>query len=136
MNQMNQMTETQRLSNDKFHQEITVVRQNIDEVKEILQQFKVVSRSKREPRKGLFSRRRRQIPVEVVPETTVKSPLRLDELLPLLPQLGGMIPQLNNPKVAETLKILSNPAVAAMIQQFMANSGGKAKAMVPARRRA
>lgn len=132
---MNQLTETQRLSHEQFQQELISVRQNIDEVKGLLQQFKVVS-SQRSSRRGLLSRRRnRPIPVEVVQvEASAKPQLRIDELLPLLPQLSGMIPQLNNPKVAETIKILSNPAVAGMIRQFMANNATKGKAVVPAKR--
>ncbi len=130
---MNQFTETQRLSNDRFQHELTSVRQNIDEVKEMLEQFRVVSA--RRSRRGFLSRRNRSIPVEVVTaETSGKPQIRVDELLPLLPQLGGVIPQLNNPKVAETIKILSNPAVAAMIRQFMATNGLKGKAAVPAKR--
>jgi hypothetical protein len=130
-NQLHQLSEAQKLSTDQLQQEITLVRENIREVKDILNQFKVVS-ADRSRRKGLFSRRRSSIPVQVEPET--KSPIRLEELLPLLPQLSGMIPQLNNPKVAETIKILSNPAVVSMIQQFMSNGGLKMKTEVPQQR--
>lgn len=121
------MSESQRKSQDKVELEIAEVKQNIAEVKEMLQQSKAVAASKRSGRKGLFSRPRQTIPVEIQPEPTIKAPIGLDELLPLLPQLGGMIPQLNNPKVAETLKILSNPAIAGMIRQFISTSGGKTK---------
>lgn len=99
------------------------VRQEIQEVKEMLDQLK--SRQTRPIRRGIFTKRRRPMPEEDHVETAVKAKqtLPLDELLPLLPHLGGVIPQLKNPKVQETIKILSNPAVAGMIQQFVANGG-------------
>lgn len=91
-------------------------------MKELLGRLKI--RPQSSPRRGLFPRRRSAIPVTLEPESKKSKPIiPLEELLPLLPQLGGVIPQLKNPKVMESIKILANPAVIGMIQQFLANGG-------------
>ncbi|NGQ96006.1 hypothetical protein G3578_12645 [Brevibacillus sp. SYP-B805] len=129
-NRLHQLTEAHKASSDQLQQEIAQVNQNLQEVKEILNQFKVVASSRRK-RRGLLSRRR-SIPVQVEPETNGTSPIRLEELLP---QLGSLIPQLKNPKVAETIKLLSNPVVFSMIQQLMSSGANKGLAeMLPQRR--
>ncbi|MET3291683.1 UNVERIFIED_CONTAM: hypothetical protein ABID98_004253 [Brevibacillus sp. OAP136] len=78
----------------------------------------------------LFSRSRSQ---PVVEEAPVQMPsIKLDDLLPLLPHLSGVIPQLGNPKVADAMKMLSNPAVMSLIQQFLqGNMGGLLKQNSP-----
>nr|WP_253726051.1 hypothetical protein [Brevibacillus borstelensis] len=108
------------------------VRQEIQEMKATLDRLKVRQPSQRR-RGGLFGRRR-SIPVELEPPKP-KPALPLEDLLPLLPQLGNVIPQLKNPKVAESVKVLSNPAVIAMIQQFLANGGLKGRTVTPVSRR-
>lgn len=130
---VSQMSEEHKLSNEQVLQEMASVRQDIQDVKYILNQFRLAAGKR--SRRGLFSRRR-SIPVTVEPEVPNKQQmLRLDELLPLLPQLGGMIPQLKNPKVAETIRVLSNPAVAGMIQQFVASNKAKPAALPKGRSR-
>ncbi len=116
--------------NDQLLQQIVMMQQNMDEMKSVLTRLKPVRPSSMG---GLFGRKRKSIPVTVEPEAKPKLSLSLDELLPLLPQLGGIIPQLNNPKVKETMKVLGNPAVVGMIQQFLANGGlkGKTQASLP-----
>ncbi len=76
-------------------------------------------------RSGLFSRKNKPEKEEIALPTN-KGLIPLEDLLPLLPQLSGMIPQLKSPKVAETMKLLANPAVISMIQQFI-NNGGLAR---------
>lgn len=115
--------------NNQLLQELATVQKNMDEMRAVLTRLKPVQPSAR--RGGLFSRRRRSVPVTVEAEVKPKSSLPLEELLPLLPQLGGVIPQLNNPRVKETMKILGNPAVMGMIQQFLANGGLKGKTLTP-----
>jgi hypothetical protein len=119
--------------NSQLMREMSTMRQDMADIKGMLARFKPA----RSSRRGLFGRRR-SIPVEIEPETKTKGTLPLDELLPLLPQLGNVIPQLKNPKMAETLKVLSNPAVMGMIQQFLANGAFKRGAIkqVKGRRRA
>ncbi|MGD8192650.1 hypothetical protein ACQCN2_21995 [Brevibacillus ginsengisoli] len=110
--------------NNQLLEEIAFVHRNMDEMKTVLARLKPVAPSTR--RGGLFSRRPRNVPITVEPEVKQKPlSLPIEELLPLLPQLGGVIPQLNNPKVRDTMKILGNPAVMGMIQQFLANGGLK-----------
>lgn len=101
--------------------EMNQVRQELQDMKDTLGRLK--ARSATEPRRSLlFGARRRPIPVQPVPEKT-KPAFSLEDLLPLLPHLSGAIPQLKNPKVADSIKVLSNPAVLSMIQQFVANGG-------------
>lgn len=96
--------------------ELSTLREDVHEIKQLVERLKPV-----QSRRGLF--RKRRIPVEVEP-APAQPALPVDQLLSLLPHLGKVIPQLKNPKAAETLKILANPAVMSMIQQFLANSSG------------
>jgi len=108
-------------------QELTSVRQDVQEMKDLLSRIRVQPQRRR--RGLLFGGRRRSIPVQV--ESIQSKPaISLEQLLPLLPQLGSVIPQLKNPKVAEGVKILSNPAIVGMIQQFLANGGLKGSSTV------
>ena len=111
--------------NNQLLQELAIVQKSMDEMRSVLTRLRPVAPSVR--RGGLFSRRRSSVPVTVEPEVKPKLSLPLEDLLPLLPQLGGVIPQLNNPKVKETMKLLGNPAIMGMIQQFLANGGLKGK---------
>ncbi|MGC5325309.1 hypothetical protein [Brevibacillus sp. SYSU BS000544] len=106
--------------NEMLLRELAAVQKNVNEMRSSISRLKPVSPS---ARRGLFGRRRQTVPVVVENEPKQKLSLPIEDLLPLLPQLGGVIPQLNNPKVKETMKILGNPAVMGMIQQFMANGG-------------
>ncbi len=125
---LNRLEEAHNARSEKLLSEVQAMRLDIDEVKGLLTRFKPA----RSRRGLLFSRR--SIPVEVEAAPSGKTTMKLEELLPLLPQLGSVVPQLNHPKMAETLKILSNPAVIRMLQQFLAN-GGLGKAATPARGR-
>ncbi|MFY0544527.1 hypothetical protein [Brevibacillus sp. H7] len=121
MERLNQLSEAHNSSNEQIMREMGSVRQELHEMKEVLHLLRV--KPKREGRSGgLLFGRRRTIPVQMEPEKP-KLTLPLDQLLPLLPQLGGVIPQLKNPKVVESIKVLANPAVIAIIQQFLANGG-------------
>lgn len=123
MERFNQFSDAHASSNEQIIRELGSVRQDLQEVKEVLNRLRVTPQRQR--RSLLFGRRRQHIPVQIEPEKP-KLTLPLDQLLPLLPKLGGMIPQLKNPKVAESIKVLSNPAVMGMIQQFLANGGTQA----------
>lgn len=110
------VTELQRKTaaqHEELMTEFASLRSDMEEIKQLTSRLKP---AKRGPR-GLFGRRRRSIPVEV--EEHVKPSFSFPELLPLLPQLGKSIPQLNNQKVMEGIKILSNPAIMSMVQQFL-----------------
>jgi len=96
--------------------ELATLREDVQEIRQMVERLKPAK-----PRRSLF--RKRKIPVEVEPAPAQQT-LPVDQLLPLLPHLGKLIPQLKSPKAAETLKILANPAVMSMIQQFLANSSG------------
>lgn len=124
--------EKMAFQNEQLLKELAVVQRDMDEMKLALTRLKPAKSS---VRRGLFGRRRPSISVVEEMETKPKLSLPIEELLPLLPQLGGVIPQLNNPKVKETMKILGNPAVMGMIQHFLANGGltGKAKSIQPYR---
>ncbi|MEJ8547577.1 hypothetical protein [Brevibacillus borstelensis] len=129
---IHRIAEIQSTNNEQVMREMQQVRQDLQEMRETLDRLKVRQPSQR--RRGVLFGRRRSIPVEVEPPKP-KSPLPLDELLPLLPQLGGVIPQLKNPKVTESIKVLSNPAVIAMIQQFLTNGGLKGRTVSNVSRR-
>ncbi|MFS0558481.1 hypothetical protein [Brevibacillus sp. 179-C9.3 HS] len=73
-----------------------------------------------ERRGFLFGGRRNTAQVESVQQ---KPAISIEDILPLLPHLGDAFPQLKNPKVADSIKVLSNPAVLSLIQQFIANGG-------------
>lgn len=124
---LNQMADTHTanlekmaIQNEQLLRELASVQKNMNEMKSTISKLKPVNPS---VRRGLFGRKRPSVPVVIENEPKQKLSLPIDELLPLLPQLGGVIPQLNNPKVKETMKILGNPAVMGMIQQFLANGG-------------
>ncbi|MBO8164032.1 MAG: hypothetical protein H0Z34_09990 [Brevibacillus sp.] len=116
---INQIREANEAQSERLMAELVTLKDHVDHIRQMVERLKPAS-----SRRGLFGRRRR-IPVEVEPPQPT---LPVQELLPLLPQLGKFIPQLKNQKVAETLKVLSNPAVVSMIQQLMVNNGGGSKA--------
>ncbi|CAJ1004323.1 MULTISPECIES: hypothetical protein [Bacillales] len=126
---MNQLADAQYTSKEQIISEMDQVRSELQEMKETLNRLKVQPVPRR--RGSIFGRRRRA-PVQVEPE---KPKLSLEDLLPLLPHLSSAFPQLKNPKVAESIKVLSNPAVIAMIQQFLANSGLTGKSVTQASRK-
>lgn len=127
---VSRLAETQSQQNAQVLQELADVRNSMEEMKTVLARLKPVGR-----RRGLFGRRR-SVPVYVEPEPANKAQtIPLEELMPLLPNLSGFIPQLKNPKFAEALKVLSNPAVIRMIQQFLANGGLRKQGVAPAKGR-
>lgn len=117
------IAEVHSSGNEQVMREMHQMRQEIQMMKEKLNRMKT-SQPPQRRRGGILFGRRRPDPVEVEPPKP-KLALPLEELLPLLPQLGSVIPQLNNPKVADSIKVLSNPAVIGMIQQFLTSSGLK-----------
>ncbi|UFJ40925.1 hypothetical protein LOK74_23555 [Brevibacillus humidisoli] len=112
---VNQIREANAAQSEQVMAELATLRQHVDDIKQMVERLKPAKSRGR----GLF-KRRRSVPVEVA-QTPPEQTLSVDQLLPLLPQLGKFIPQLKNPKATETLKVLSNPAVMSMIQQFLAN---------------
>jgi hypothetical protein len=119
LKRMNQLADMHNSGNAQMIQEMNSVREELQQMKEALSQIRTGPEAKR--RGSLFGGSRSK-PELMEPEKP-KLSIPLEELLPLLPHLGGVIPQLKNPKVAESMKIFSNPAVIAMIQQFLVNGG-------------
>lgn len=117
---MNKLTDAHNASNAQMIREMSQVRQELQDMKDTLGRLK--ARPSTGQRPGILFGRRRPIPVQMEQEKP-KPALSLEDLLPLLPHLSGAIPQLKNPKVADSIKVLSNPAVMGMIQQFVANGG-------------
>lgn len=118
---MNKLARDYQVTNEQMMREMSQVRHELQEMKNTLGRMN--SRPGTGQRRGsiLFGPRRSSlVPKEV---EKPKPAFALEELLPLLPHLSNTFPQLKNPKVAESIKILSNPAVIAMIQQFLANGG-------------
>jgi hypothetical protein len=122
INALQQMNEVQAGRQEQLSAEISSLRQELGEVKEIVSKLKPVQSGGR----GVLGRRKKTaITVEEPPKTA----LPLQDLLPLLPQMVEMVPQLKKMKVAESMKLLSNPVVMNMIQQFIASGGLKTKAL-------
>lgn len=133
---MNRLADTQNSNSEQMVREMSQVRQELRDMKETLQRLKAKP-SEYSQRRSLLFRPRRRTPVPVEPEKP-KPAVSLEDLLPLLPHLSSAFPQLKNPKVAESIKVLSNPAVLSMIQQFIANGGLqvlKGKPVTPVSRR-
>ncbi|MFM1653856.1 hypothetical protein ACI7RC_17380 [Brevibacillus sp. B_LB10_24] len=118
MNTLQQMNEVQSSRQEQLSAEMSSLRQELGEVKEIVSRFKPVQSG---GRGSLGRRKKTPITVEEPPKTA----LPIQDLLPLLPQLVETVPQLKKMKVAESMKLLSNPVVMNMIQQFIANGGLK-----------
>ncbi|WP_421617221.1 hypothetical protein ACAF76_019075 [Brevibacillus sp. TJ4] len=118
---MNKLAVSQESNSERVAQEISEVRQELRDMRVVLNSLQE-RRSAQRPRRVSLLRPRlsRRAPVE--PEKP-KPSLSLEDLLPLLPHLSSALPQVKSSKVAESLKILSNPAVLSMIQQFIANGG-------------
>lgn len=122
---MNRLADAQDTSNARMMREISQVRQELQDMKDTLGRLKQPPPQRKVGgvRRGLlFGGGGRPAPVQPTPQP-VKSAISFEDLLPLLPYLGDAIPQLKNPKVADSLKLLSNPAVISMIQQFISNGG-------------
>ncbi|TKI57657.1 hypothetical protein E8L90_20690 [Brevibacillus antibioticus] len=120
---INKLADAQHTSNEKMMREMNQVRQELQDMKNSLARLKQAPpRSTGERRGLLFGGRRNTAQVEAVPPPQ-KPAISIEDLLPLLPHLGDAIPQLKNPKVADSIKVLSNPAVISLIQQFLANGG-------------
>lgn len=119
------MSETTQSSNTQLARELAGVRQDLAEMKNELSVHKEAVRHppRRSFGSGLFNRNRRQPVVEPV-QSPSKLTINMEELLPLLPYLSEMFPQLKGHKVAEAIKMLSNPAVISLIQQFLQNNMG------------
>lgn len=117
---MNRLADSTHVSNEQMLREMSEVRQELKDMKEQLGRLK--AKPSVTQRRSILFRPRSTVPVQVEPEKP-KPVLSLEDLLPLLPHLSSAIPQLKNPKVADSIKILSNPAVLSMIQQFVANGG-------------
>lgn len=119
---MNQLADSHYSNSAQVAREISQVRQELRDMRETLNSLKGKSGGYQKRRSILFRPRLSQKPAPVEPEKP-KPALSLEDLLPLLPQLSNAFPQLKNPKVADSLKILSNPAVLSVIQQFLSNGG-------------
>jgi len=119
---INRLSESQTLSSVQLTREMNQVRQELRDMKEMLNRVHSRSGSSARRRRSIFFRSRRSAP-EPAEQEKPKPAVSLDDLLTLLPHLSNAFPQLKNPKVAESLKILSNPAVLSLIQQFLANGG-------------
>lgn len=117
---MNRLADSTHVSNEQMLREMSEVRQELKDMKEQLGRLK--AKPTVTQRRSILFRPRSTVPAQVEPEKP-KPVLSLEDLLPLLPHLSSAIPQLKNPKVADSIKILSNPAVLSMIQQFVANGG-------------
>lgn len=118
---MNKLARDHTSTNEQMLREMNLVRQEMQDMKNTLGRMN--SRPRGGQRRGSFlfgSRSLLPAPREV---EKPKPAFALEDLLPLLPHLSGAIPQLKSPKVAESIKVLSNPAVMSMIQQFLANGG-------------
>lgn len=122
---VSQLKEENLQYNDQLTRQLTSLHQEFSEIKEIMSKLKPTNN-----KRGSFGKRSKPVPVQVEPEPPAKpkSGFSLEEVLPLLPDvlpllpyLGGVIPQLNGEKMADALKLFSNPAVTSMIQQFIAN---------------
>ncbi|WP_312114498.1 hypothetical protein [Brevibacillus reuszeri] len=118
---VNKLADAQNSSSAQMLREMNQVRQELQDMKDTLGRLK--ARPLPDQRRSLlFGGRRQTIPVQPIPEKT-KPAFSIEDLLPLLPHLSGAFPQLKNSKVADSIKVLSNPAVLSMIQQFVANGG-------------
>ncbi|RNB55683.1 hypothetical protein EDM57_14400 [Brevibacillus gelatini] len=118
---MHKLADAHNESNAQMMREMNQMKQDLQDMKDTLGRLKAAS--SQQPRRSiLFGARRRPIHVQPVQEKP-KPAISLEDLLPLLPHLSGAIPQLKNPKVADSIKVLSNPAVLSMIQQFISNGG-------------
>ncbi|WJQ82128.1 hypothetical protein [Brevibacillus brevis] len=120
---INKLADAQHANNAQMMKEMSQVRQELQDMKNTLGRLKQAPpKATGERRSLLFGGRRNTAQVEAVPPPQ-KPAISIEDLLPLLPHLGDAIPQLKNPKVADSIKVLSNPAVISLIQQFLANGG-------------
>lgn len=117
---MNKLAREHHSSNEQMMREMNQVRQELQEMKNALGKMNARPGGGQRRTSILFGPRRPLAPKEV---EKPKPAFALEDLLPLLPHLSGAFPQLKNPKVAESIKVLSNPAVMSLIQQFLANGG-------------
>ncbi|GAA4725050.1 hypothetical protein [Brevibacillus fulvus] len=110
---VNQLAKSNQQSYEQLLREVSAVRQEISEVKEMLDGLK--ERPRRRTR--LFSRRPSKR-VSSVPETQRQTAANLpvEQLAPLMPQLRALLPQVNQSNLAEVLK---NPALSGLLKQFM-----------------
>lgn len=118
---LHRIADSTHVSNEQMLREMGEVRQELKDMKEQLNRLKARPSGTTQRRSILF-RPRSTVPVQAEAEKP-KPVLSLEDLLPLLPHLSSAFPQLKNPKVADSIKVLSNPAVLSMIQQFVANGG-------------
>ncbi|AWX54044.1 hypothetical protein AB432_002750 [Brevibacillus brevis] len=120
---INKLADAQHANNAQIMKEMSQVRQELQDMKNTLGRLKQAPPKSTGERRGLLFGGRRSAPqVEAVTQPQ-KPAISIEDLLPLLPHLGDAIPQLKNPKVADSIKVLSNPAVISLIQQFLANGG-------------
>ncbi|GEB35619.1 hypothetical protein AV540_17540 [Brevibacillus parabrevis] len=118
---MHRLADAHDVSNAQVMREMNQMKQELQDMKDTLGRLKATP-SLGPRRSILFGGRQRPVPVQSAPEKP-KPAISIEDLLPLLPHLSGAIPQLKNPKVADSIKVLSNPAVMSMIQQFIASGG-------------
>lgn len=122
---VNRLSESSQSQNEQVVRELASMRQDMLNMRtELSRRNKETGRSFRAPR--LFGRSRSQPAPEPVLAPS-KPSINIEDLLPLLPNLGNVIPQLSNPKVADAIKMLSNPAVMSMIQQVLQGNSGLLK---------
>lgn len=129
------LSETSQSHNVQLVKELAGMREDLSSIRSELSK-RINERTPRSSvRNRLFGRSR---PEPVIEQQTPKLSINMEDVLPLLPQLGGVLPQLSNPKVAEAMKMLSNPVVMSMIQQFLQGNMGLLKqtnAMIPQNQR-
>ncbi|AKF93050.1 hypothetical protein EX87_04770 [Brevibacillus laterosporus] len=110
-------------------QEMAHLRREIQEIKMMLERLRPVEPERKRLSLSLFPRRRKP-PEPVIVQEPPKPSLGInwEQVLPLLPQLTSIMPEiskvmpkLSKSKVKDTMQILSNPAVANVIQQLLGN---------------
>ncbi|QOS98820.1 hypothetical protein JNUCC42_20655 [Brevibacterium sp. JNUCC-42] len=109
-------------------QEMAHLRQEIYEIKNMLGRLRPVEQERKGFSFSLFPKRKKPEPIIVEEAPKAKLGINLEQVLPLLPQIGSMmpeiskmVPQLSTSKMKDTMKLLSNPAVANVVQQLLGN---------------
>ncbi|AYK06453.1 hypothetical protein [Brevibacillus laterosporus] len=110
-------------------QEMAHLRREIQEIKMMLGRLRPVEPERKRLSFSLFPRRGKPPEPVIVQEPPKPSPgINLEQVLPLLPQLSSIMPEiskvmpkLSKSKMKDTMQILSNPAVANVIQQILGN---------------
>ncbi|MGG0753687.1 hypothetical protein [Brevibacillus laterosporus] len=110
-------------------QEMANLRREIHEIKTMLGRLQPNEPERKRLSFSLFPRRRKPPEPVIVQEAPKPSlGINLEQVLPLLPQLSSimpeiskMMPKLSKSKMKDTMQLLSNPAVANVVQQLLGN---------------